>query len=458
MKQYIPNTSDNVHEMLQAIKVSSVSDLFADIPESVRLSKPLQLPQGMTEPELIEHVTALANQNVAISQRSFLGAGAYNHFIPSVIPYLTQRGEFLTAYTPYQPEVSQGTLQAIFEFQTLICQLTGMEVANASMYDGASSLAEAVLMAHRITKRTKVLLIEGIHPLYERVLRSYTQNLPIDLITLPTEDGTVALDLLTRSIDAQTIAVVVQNPNFYGVIQPLAAIKSAIADPKVLFITAVTEGISLGILQAPGACGADIVVGETQSFGIPLSFGGPYAGFFAVKRDYMRVMPGRLCGVTTDKNGKRGFVLTLSTREQHIRREKATSNICSNQALCALTASIYLSMLGKTGLRTVAEQNLQKAHYLFNKLIAIPGITAAYQKPFFNEFVLKTPIPAHQLLGDLNSAKFIAGLDMARFFSDRPNELLICATEVNHRADMDEYASAIKQILAERSKGGYCND
>ncbi|MBN2054453.1 aminomethyl-transferring glycine dehydrogenase subunit GcvPA, partial [bacterium] len=408
MKRYIPHTARDIRAMTHRIGIDSVDELFADIPASLRCDGDLELPGALSEPELLDLMRTLADANTSDNRRCFIGGGAYNHVIPAIIPYLTQRGEFLTAYTPYQPEVSQGTLQAIFEFQTLICQLTGMDVANASMYDGASALAEAVLMARRLTGRSKVVVAGALHPFYLSVIRTYTRFLGLEINALPLGDGLTDPNDLRNLVGDDTAAFVVQNPNFIGRIEALDELKKAIEPSGAMCIVAVAEAVSLGLLKPPGDCGADIVVGEAQSFGMPVSFGGPYAGFFATRDDrtFLRAMPGRICGQTIDTQGRRGFVLTLSTREQHIRRERATSNICTNQALCALVASIYLSTMGRRGLRRIAEYNLKKAHYASRLLTQIPGCELAHNDPFFNEFVLRTPHPAHLVLERLQDRGF----------------------------------------------------
>ncbi len=359
--RYIPHTEEDIRKMLDALGLKKLEDLFQAIPKEYRLSKPLNLPEPLSEPDLLRHFQGLQVPMMS----GFLGAGAYHHFIPAVVSHLVSRSEFSTAYTPYQPEISQGTLQAIFEYQTLMCQLTGMEVSNASMYDGASSLAEAVLMAHRITKRKKVLLSQAVHPEYRRVIQTYIDPDQQEIILVPYQkkegrtDEKVLLDLLKEDVSA----VVIQSPNFFGVIEDLQRIGEKIHDYGGLMIVGFSEAVAYGILQPPGAMGADIVAGEGQSLGIPVSYGGPYLGIFATLETFVRNMPGRLVGETIDLEGKRGFVLTLATREQHIRRERATSNICTNEGLCALMATVFLSCLGKEGLKELAMMNLSKTEY-----------------------------------------------------------------------------------------------
>jgi glycine dehydrogenase subunit 1 len=381
--------------MLQDIGRKRIEDLFEQIPENLRLTEPVGVGHPVSEPELLAYFRELANQN-ATDYQSFLGAGAYSHFIPVVIDPLISRSEFFTAYTPYQPELSQGTLQYIFEFQTMICQLTGMEVANASLYDGSTGLAEAVLMANRVTRRDRFIIADTVHPQYREVVSSYTKNLGLKIDYAPHTD-TGRIDPASLKVDKTTAAVVVQSPNFFGSIEDLAAIAEVAHASGALLIVAITEPMSLGALRPPGACGADIVVAEGQSFGIPLGYGGPYCGLFATLEKYIRQMPGRLVGEAYDSSGRRGYVLTLSTREQHIRREKATSNICTNQGLFALMVTIYLATMGRRGVQEVARQNLQKAHYAASRIAALDGFGLRFTAPFFNEFVVRCPRPATDL-------------------------------------------------------------
>jgi len=348
--RYISLSDKDKKDILKKIGVSSVEELFGTIPKDVRLKEKLRIPEALSEPELIRRFEGIANKNSCEDYIWFLGAGTYAHFIPSVVDYLSSRGEFVTPYTPYQPEVSQGTLQAIFEFQTLICQLTGMDVANASLYDGASGAAEAILMAHRINGKPKLLMSRTLHPHYKDTIRTYTKNLGLAIEEIRfTESGATDFSDLKKKLDENTSAIIIQSPNFFGVVEQIDTVSELIHKNKAICIVAVAEPVSLGLLEAPGALNADIVVGEGQSFGIPLSFGGPYVGFMACAKEFVRQFPGRIVGQTKDVDGKRGFVLTLSTREQHIRRERATSNICTNQSLCALRATIYLEALGKEG-------------------------------------------------------------------------------------------------------------
>src|SRR5437764_9244754 len=392
--------------MLQQIGVPSTEKLFESIPRNLRLREHLKVPAAMSELELLKRFEDIGTRNQAAQRISFLGGGAYSHYTPTIVDHLISRSEFFTAYTPYQPEISQGTLQSIFEFQTLICQLTGMEIANASMYDGSTALAEAVLMAERVTKRAKMIASSAIHPQYLEVAQTYVQHAGIELQHAP-------LDLVTGqtpisafdSMDAQTAAVVVQSPNFFGCIEDLQALSEKAHANGALLIVAITEAMSLGLLRSPGFCGADIVAAEGQSFGVPLSFGGPYVGLFATRDKYARQIPGRLVGEAYDKKGRRGFVLTLATREQHIRREKATSNICTNEGLIALAATIHLETMGPRGIEQVAHQCAQKAHYAARKIAEIEGFSVPFSAPFFNEFVVRGPGAAARLLARLANEK-----------------------------------------------------
>lgn len=441
--RYIPNSPEERAEMLEIVGLSSAEELFRSIPENVRLNRALKITQPLAESEVIGAMEALADKNTASRKPSFLGAGVYSHFSPTVVDHLIQRSEFFTSYTPYQPEISQGTLQYIFEFQTLICQLTGMDVANASMYDGSTAMAEAFLMAQRVTRRDKVLVAETVHPEYLQVAHTYVQHCGIGLDTIPFDEESGRLSNLSK-LDDQTAALVVQSPNFFGCVEDLQALSDQAHAVGALLIVVVTEAISFGLLKSPGACGADIVVGEGQSFGIPMNFGGPHVGLFATSEKYVRNMPGRLAGVAYDKNGNRGFVLTLATREQHIRREKATSNICTNQGLIALAATIYMETMGKKGLQEVAMQNAQKAAYAAKQIAALDGYEIAFSAPKFNEFVVRGSEPAEELLKRLREEKgIVGGLALSKYYDDRPNEFLVCATETNTREQIDALVQAL---------------
>jgi glycine dehydrogenase subunit 1 len=379
----------------------------------------------------------------------FLGAGAYHHFIPAVVSHLVSRSEFSTAYTPYQAEVSQGTLQAIFEYQTLMCQLTGMEVSNASMYDGASSLAEAVLMAHRITKRKKVLLSQAVHPEYRRVIQTYIDPDQQEIIGVPyqKEEGRTDEKILFDLLKEDVSAVVIQSPNFFGVIEDLQPIGEKIHGCGGLMIVGFSESVAYGILQPPGAMGADIVAGEGQSLGIPVSYGGPYLGIFATLETFVRNMPGRLVGETIDLEGKRGFVLTLATREQHIRRERATSNICTNEGLCALMATVFLSCLGKEGLKELAMMNLSKAEYAKKVVSRIRGCKLNFTGPTFNEFVLRIEKEPEEVLEKLKKETILGGLPLEKFFSELDHHLLVTVTEMNRKEEIDRWGEALEKAL-----------
>ena len=440
--RYIPNSPEERENMLADIGLTSAADLFRSIPADVQLNRPLKITDPLAESEVIDAMERMAAKNTAETKSSFLGAGVYSHFSPTVVDHLIQRSEFFTSYTPYQPEISQGTLQYIFEFQTLICQLTGMEVANASMYDGSTAMAEAYLMAQRVTRRDKIVVATSVHPEYREVARTYTQHGLAEIVSVSFDEETGRLTDLS-ALDDKTAALVVQSPNFFGCIEDLKALADAAHAVGALLVVVVTEGISFGLLKSPGACGADIVVGEGQSFGIPMSFGGPHVGLFATQEKYVRQMPGRLCGVAYDKNGNRGFVLTLSTREQHIRREKATSNICTNQGLIALAATIYMETMGKKGLQEVAVQNAQKAACAAKQIAAIAAFSVPFSAPSFNEFVVRGPRPATEVLAGLREKGIIGGLPLSKYYSGRENEFLVCVTEVSSREKIDALVTTL---------------
>jgi glycine dehydrogenase subunit 1 len=444
--RYIPNSPDERAEMLRQIGVASTENLFDSIPEDLRLRRALDVPAALSEIELLAKFDAMALRNQAARRVSFLGAGAYSHYIPTVVDHLISRSEFFTAYTPYQPEISQGTLQAIFEFQTLVCQLTGMDIANASMYDGSTAMAEAVLMAERVTKRSKVIASSAIHPEYLAVAHTYVQHAGIDLEHAAFDEATgQTLVSAFDSIDDKTAAIVIQSPNFFGCIEDVQALADKAHAAGALLIVAATEAMSFGLLKSPGACGADIVVAEGQSFGVPVSFGGPYVGLFATRDKYARQIPGRLVGEAYDSKGRRGFVLTLATREQHIRREKATSNICTNEGLIALAATVYLETMGPRGIEQVAKQCAQKAHYASRRIAGIEGFSVPYSGPFFNEFVVRAPVEASSLLAQVANEKGIdGGIALSRYEAARPNDFLVCVTETNTREQIDALVEAIE--------------
>ena len=429
--------------MLKAIGAKAIDDLFAIIPAEYRLTRDLDVPRQQGESEIVSYFKAAGQKN-ATDYASFLGAGCYRHYRPVVIDSLVQRGEFLTSYTPYQAEITQGTLQAIFEFQTMIAELTGMDVANASMYDGSTGAAEAVLMAMRVTGRQKAVVASTVHPEYRAVLQTYLRyrDLPTAEIGYVPDTGRVDLDALAAAVTDETAAVLVQSPNFFGVIEDIPAIAEIAHKKGALLIVSIAEAVSLGIVRPPVE--ADIVSMEAQSFGVALSYGGPFCGVIAAKEQYLRQMPGRLAGQTVDGNGNRGFVLTLSTREQHIRREKATSNICTNQALVALMATIFLTVYGKEGIRELAEHNLAKAHYAASALSAGAGVKLLFgASPRFHEFVLQTEESAAQWTQRLLDEKIVGGLDLSRWYPELKNATLWCATEVTARETIDQAAKVL---------------
>lgn len=445
---YIPLSDKDKKEMLAKVGVSSPEELFRSIPENLKLNRELNLPSSLTESELVHYFESIEKKNNYTEFLSFLGAGAYNHFIPAIVDYLSSRGEFISPYTPYQPEVSQGTLQIIFEFQTLICQLTGMDVVNASLYDGASGAAEAVLMADRLRGKSKVLVTRTLHPQYRRVIETYTRNLGIKVEEIRyTDRGEVDFEDLEKHLDEQTTGVVFQSPNFLGIIENIRKISDLAHSHQALSIVVVAEPVSLGLLEAPGHLGADIVTGEGQSFGIPLSFGGPYLGFMGCLEEFIRQFPGRIVGQTEDVEGKRGFVLTLSTREQHIRRERATSNICTNQALCALRATIFLETLGKNGLKELAWQNIQKAHYALKKLSQVKGIKRKFNGNSFNEFVLEFSKGWTGVKKILMKKGIIGGLSLEKDYPELQNCVLFCVTEMFKKEEIDRLVSNLKDAL-----------
>ena len=443
--RYLPHTDAEIQEMLGTIGVGSIDELFSGIPQNCRLQRDLNLPAAKSEAEAMALLGKLAAKNACSDQwDTFLGGGAYNHFSPAVVDHLVSRSEFYTAYTPYQPEISQGTLQAIFEFQTMICQLTGMDVANASMYDGASACAEAVLLAVRTgRKRRRILLSGALNPQYRQTVATYCQHLDVELVQVPVAAGHTDLKALESMVDDNVAAVVVGYPNYFGQIEDLAAIAKLTGAAGARLIAAVAEPLALALFKSPGELGADVVVGEGQSFGIPLSYGGPGIGFFAVKNRDMRALPGRLVGETVDLDGKRGFVLTLATREQHIRREKATSNICSNQGMCTLMVGIYLALHGKQGLRKLAQVNYAKAAYAKAQIAALTGFEIAFVREHFNEFVVLCPEPVAALKTRLEQEQILAGIALGRDFPELPNGLLVCVTEQNSREQIDRLVNAL---------------
>ncbi len=449
--RYIPNSEDDIRSMLETIGVDSVDRLFDSIPDAVKIDGVLNLPESWSEIELRRWMAATAAKNQSGADSiSFMGAGAYHHYQPALVDQLLLRSEFLTAYTPYQPEVSQGTLQAIYEYQTHQSLLTGLEVANASMYDGSTAFAEAVLMSARIAKkRTRVVVSRAIHPEYIETVRTYIRNLDIELVLVGWDEttGRTNLDELAAAVDENTCAVAIQSPNFFGVIEQYDAIRDIADKAEALKISVITEASSLGLLSPPGAHGFDIACGEGQAWGIPPQFGGPYVGFLVAREDLKRHMPGRLAGETVDVDGRRAFVLTLATREQHIRRGKATSNICTNQALIALAANIYLSLMGKAGLREVATQCIQKTAYLKKRLTEIDGVELPFSGSIYNEFLYRTPKPAGEIIAAMAEQNILAGVDLGRFFEGHERDVLVAVTELNTRDQIDTYADTLKSIL-----------
>ncbi len=446
---YLPATPEDVALMLEKIGAASVEELFKPIPGHLRLKGAMDLPPHLSEMELKDLFQGLADRNKSVGRlESYLGAGAYEHFSPTVVRHLIGRSEFYTAYTPYQPEMTQGVLQAIFEYQSCVCALTGMDVSNASLYEGGHALAEACLMARAHTGRNKVVLAAGVHPEYAAVLATYTHNLETEIVQAPlAADGRTDLAALEKLVDDQTAAVVVSNPNFFGCLEEGGAF-ARIAHGAGALLVASVEPVSLALLKSPGEFGADIACGEGQSLGISLSFGGPWLGFIACKQALVRRMPGRICGLTKDNRGQQGFVLTLQTREQHIRREKANSNICTNQTLLAIAATIYLGAVGPQGLKEVASQSLQKAHYLAGLLKKVPGVSLPYAAASLNEFVLRLPRAASRVLEAMQAKGILAGVALDRFYAGRENDLLVCVTETKKKAQLDRYAAALTEVLA----------
>lgn len=446
---YIPNTPEDQQAMLATLGFSSLEDLMAPVPENVRLRRVLDLPTALAEPDLKRHMANMAAKNKNLdSALSFLGAGTYDHAIPSVVPHLQRRSEFVTSYTPYQPEVSQGMLQAIYEFQTMVCQITGLDIANASLYDGATALIEAVLLAVGPGGRGEVVISETVDPQYRRVLHTYARARGFNVVEVPSRDGVTSLEDLDAAVSASTSAVVIQQPNFFGCIEDMRAIEPIAHKGKAVFVTTITEPASLGILAAPADYGADIAVGELMSFGNTMSYGGPALGFMAARHKYMRLMPGRLVGQTVEEGGdqRTGYVLTLQTREQHIRRERATSNICTNQSLLAVGATIYMAALGKQGFRELGELCLQKAHYAYRQITAIPGYVAKFSSPFFDEFVVTTPVSIQGLENYFEQAGMIGGYALKRSYPGMDNDMLFCVTETRTKEDIDTLVAILKEV------------
>jgi len=445
---YILNTGADVKAMLDKIGVASVDALFKMVPDAFQLQRPLDVPPALTELELQQHMAELAGKNKAADNAvCFLGGGSYDHFVPAVVDAIASRSEYYTAYTPYQAEASQGSLQAFFEYQTLICELTGLDVANASLYEGGSAVAEAVLMAISIDpERPKVLVAESVHPEYRQTLATYLANIQKEIITLPTPNGALDPAALQNHVDDKTLCVIVQHPNFFGNLEDVNAVSRLCKEKGVLFIVSF-DGISVGLLKRPGQYGADIAVGEGQMLGTPMQFGGPYLGMMACREQFVRKIPGRIVGQTVDRNGRRCWVLTLQTREQHIRREKATSNICTNQGLFALRTAVYLAALGPQGLKETANLCLQKAHYLADELCKIPGVSLRFKKPFFKEFTVQVPGDVPTLLRKLLDAGYHGGLPLGRWYPALGNCISIAVTEKRTKAEMDGFVAAMKGAI-----------
>jgi glycine dehydrogenase subunit 1 len=441
---YTPHTQTQKQEMLESLGLERLEQLFDRLPPAVRLDRPLAIAPGLSEMELRRHFARLAARNRPVTEQAcFLGAGLYDHYVPSVVGTVLGRGEFYTAYTPYQPEMSQGTLQAIFEFQTMVCQLTGMDVANASMYDGASALAEAVIMACDITGRDEAVLPPGIHPAWRQVTQTYVDGLGIRLRSLELDRGFTAPGAVRDAIGGETACVVVQQPNFFGSVEPLRQLGEVAKAVGALLVVGANP-VALGLLETPGAQGADIVVAEGQPLGLGLNFGGPLVGLFGARAEHVRKMPGRLVGESRDHEGRQGYVLTLQTREQHIRRERATSNICTNQGLCMLAATTYLSVMGRQGLRDVARQCLQKSHYAQERITALPGYAPAFSAPFFHEFAVRCPRPALEIAADLAERGILAGYPLGRDYPPLEDCLLVAVTEQRTREEIDRLVEALK--------------
>ncbi|QUI23131.1 aminomethyl-transferring glycine dehydrogenase subunit GcvPA [Vallitalea pronyensis] len=450
MQSYLPHTKEDIASMLSTIGVNCLEDLFEDIPESIRLNKRLQLHSPMSELEVSKKMKELSGRNLGVEDLvCFLGAGAYDHYIPSIIHHLTSRSEFYTAYTPYQPEISQGTLQVIFEYQSMMCELTGMDVSNASLYDGATAAAEGAFMACASTRRDKIAVSKTVNPQVRKVLKTYMAYKDIELIEIEEAHGVTDIQDLRTKMNKEVAGVIIQSPNFFGIIEDVTEVETITHDVKGLLMLHV-DPISLAILKSPGDCGADIVVGEGQGLGNPLNYGGPYLGFIACTKKLMRKLPGRIVGETEDIEGKRGFVLTLQAREQHIRREKATSNITSNQALNALAAAIYLTTLGKEGLKEVANLCLQKAHYAAKKITALDGYKLQFDQPFFKEFVVTSDTEIAKVNDTLLQVGVLGGYELDKAYDTYKQSMLLCVTEKRTKQQIDQLAHVLEEMNDER--------
>ncbi|MHC4941444.1 MAG: aminomethyl-transferring glycine dehydrogenase subunit GcvPA [Planctomycetota bacterium] len=443
---FIQNTDSDQAEMLKVIGLNGLEELFDGIPQSIRFKGDLNLPEGLSEMEVRERIATLGARNQPLQGKPFfLGAGIYHHFIPALVDQLAGRSEFVTAYTPYQPELSQGALQAFFEYQTVICMLTGLDISNASMYDGASSLAEAALMAVDGTRRKQILVSQAVHPEYRRVLQTYLRHLDVEIVEIPFKEGTTDLEAAGAKISDQTAALILQNPNFFGAIEDLERAAS-LAHEHEAFSIASVDPIALSVIKSPGEAGADIATGEGQGLGVPMSYGGPGFGFLAARKDWVRRLPGRIVGQTKDQAGKPAYVLTFQTREQHIRRERATSNICTNHALMAIRGVIYLNALGRTGFTRLGEMVLARSHAAAERISELDGYAPAFEAPFFKEFVVRCPVPAAQINAALEARGIIGGYDLGRNYPGMEKSMLFCVTEMTSESHMDQLVEALKEI------------
>jgi glycine dehydrogenase subunit 1 len=446
---FVPSTKMDKKEMMDFLGISSISELFYDIDNNIQLDSDLMLPNPLWEMEITQHMRKLSLQNFNAQESSyFLGAGAYDHFIPGAVKHLISRSEFYTSYTPYQAEMSQGMLQSIFEFQSMICELCAMDVANASLYDGANALAEAAIMASKYSDKKTVAISKAVHPEYRQVLSTYANAFGLDINLIDAGSGHTDLDDLNIMITDSTACVIVQSPNFFGAIEDLQKIGEIVHEKGSIFGVSVLEPISLGLLKPPGALGAEVVIGEGQALGNPLNYGGPHLGFMATSNEFLKKIPGRISGLTVDSSGESGYILTLQAREQHVRRERATSNICTNQALNALAATIYMALMGKQGLNKVAEICAQRAHYASEKLAEINGLKMRFDTPFFNEFVMESPIPPKELNKQLLKKNIIGGYELGTYYEELESCLLFCVTEKNPKADIDNLVLEIKGVLS----------
>ncbi|UCE37145.1 MAG: aminomethyl-transferring glycine dehydrogenase subunit GcvPA [Thermoplasmata archaeon] len=445
---FVPNTKKEREEMMDFLGISSITELFEDVDAGIRNKDDLKLPEPMSEIEIIDYLGELSSSNHNMQDFAcFLGAGAYYHFIPSVVDHLLLRGEFYTSYTPYQAEMSQGMLQSIFEFQSMICELTGMDAANASMYDGASALSEAAILAAKYTEKKSIMISKAVHPEYRHVLKTYANAFGLKILETEMENGLSDIKDIKTKLNDSCACVIVQFPNFFGNIEELKEIGDLAHKNDSIFVTNVVEPISLGLLKPPGAFGADVVVGEAQALGNPLNYGGPHLGFMATKEEFLKKIPGRISGLTLDTSGERGFILTLQTREQHIRRERATSNICTNQALNALAATIYLAVMGKHGLKEAAEICYQRAHYASKKISDVKGFEMRFSVPFFNEFLIECPKSPKEINRTLLSKNILGGFEVGKYYEEMENCMLLCVTEMNTKSQIDELVNAIAEGL-----------